>query len=93
MPRRSQKASSRRASSKRRAAPAARTVRVNRAPVLTLWAAVVAERLGYDRASALTLGKAIAGLNARAKGRRLGLYHETPEAERSGAPARARRPE
>jgi hypothetical protein len=26
------------------------TIRVNRAPVLTLWAAVVAERLGFDRA-------------------------------------------
>lgn len=64
-------------------------MRVNRAPVLTLWAAVVAERLGYHRASALTLGKAIAGLNARAKGTRLGLYHETPEAEKKRR-ARAR---
>jgi len=26
------------------------TIRINRAPVLTLWAAVVAERLGFDRA-------------------------------------------
>jgi hypothetical protein len=25
-----------------------RTIRSNRAPVLTLWAAVVAERLGFD---------------------------------------------
>ena len=24
-------------------------IRINRAPVLTLWAAVVAERLGFDR--------------------------------------------
>ena len=32
------------------------TFTINRAPVLTLWAAVVAERLGYDRAAALTLG-------------------------------------
>jgi hypothetical protein len=66
-------------------------VRVNRAPVLTLWATVVAERLGYDRQTALTLGKAVAGLNAVAKGRRLGLYHETPQAERKQrARARAR---
>ncbi len=50
------------------------TVMINRAPVLTLWAAVVAERLGYRRAEALTLGKAVAGLNAQAKGRRLGIY-------------------
>jgi hypothetical protein len=51
---------------------------VNRAPVLTLWAAIVAERLGYPRATALTLGKAVAGLNAQSKGRRLGLYEAPP---------------
>lgn len=52
----------------------AKTVLVNRAPVLTLWAAIVAERLGYRRGTALTLGKAVAGLDAQSKGRRLGLY-------------------
>jgi hypothetical protein len=46
--------------------------------VLTLWGAVVAERLGHDRAAALTLGKAVAGLNAQSKGRRLGIF-EAPE--------------
>ena len=35
----------------------------NRAAVLTLWAAVVAERLGFDRNEALTLGRAVARLN------------------------------
>ena len=50
------------------------TVTVNRAPVLTLWAAVVAERMGYAPDEALTLGKAVAGLNAQAKGRALGIY-------------------
>ncbi len=50
------------------------TIKINRAPVLTLWAAVVARRLGYDEAAALTLGRALAGLNAQSKGRRLGLY-------------------
>ena len=54
--------------------------KINRAPVLTLWATVVAERLGYDAETALTLGKAVAGLNAQSKGRRLGIYEEkTPE--------------
>lgn len=53
-------------------------VQVNRAPVLTLWAAVVAERLGYDRKAALSLGKALAGLNAQSKGQRLGIY-KAPE--------------
>ncbi|MCB1433366.1 MAG: hypothetical protein KDK75_13070 [Alphaproteobacteria bacterium] len=48
--------------------------KVNRAPVLTLWAAIVAERLGFDHDEALTLGRAVAGLNAYAKGKRLGIY-------------------
>jgi hypothetical protein len=52
----------------------ARMVQVNRAPVLTLWASTVAERLGFDRDEALTLGRAVAGLNAYAKGVRLGLF-------------------
>jgi len=55
-------------------APKPPTVTINRAPVLTLWAAVVAERLGYARAEALTLGKAMAGLNAQSKGRMLGIF-------------------
>jgi hypothetical protein len=49
-------------------------VKVNRAPVLTLWVTVVAERLGYAPEEALTLGKAVAGLNAQAKGRKLGIF-------------------
>jgi hypothetical protein len=59
-------------------------VNINRAPVLTLWAAVVAERLGYDHQAALTLGKAVAGLNAQSKGRRLGIFEEPkgPQEER-----------
>ena len=50
------------------------TISINRAPVLTLWAAVVARRLGFDADEALTLAKAMAGLNAQAKGRRLGIF-------------------
>jgi hypothetical protein len=53
---------------------ASTTISINRAPVLTLWAAVVAQRLGFDEDEALTLGKALAGLNAQAKGRRLGIF-------------------
>jgi hypothetical protein len=49
-------------------------VNINRAPVLTLWTAVVAERLGFQRQEALTLGRAVAGLNAQSKGRRLGIF-------------------
>ncbi len=57
-------------------------LKINRAPVLTLWAVIVAERLGYKRDAALTLGKAVAGLDAQSKGKRLGIYEErekTPE--------------
>ncbi len=50
------------------------TVEVNRAPVMTLWATIVAERLGFDRDEALTLGRTFAGLNAQAKGQRLGIF-------------------
>ena len=58
-------------------------IKINRAPVLTLWAAVVAARLGYDQDSALTLGKAVAGLNAQSKGRRLGIYEEKKDDEKN----------
>jgi len=51
---------------------------VNRAPVLTLWAAVVAEVLGFEHDEALTLGRAVAGLNAYLKGVSLGLFQPTP---------------
>jgi hypothetical protein len=49
-------------------------VTINRAPVLALWATVVAERLGFSRDEALSLGKAVTGLNAQAKGQHLGIY-------------------
>ena len=54
-------------------------IQINRAPVLTLWAAVVAERLGFNHGEALSLGKALAGLNAQSKGRRLGIFKPTPK--------------
>jgi len=52
---------------------------VNRAPVLTLWSAVVAEVLGFEHDEALTLGRAVAGLNAYSKGVSLGLFQPTPK--------------
>lgn len=54
-------------------------ITINRAPVLTLWAVVVAERLGYDYDAALTLGKVITGLTAHSKGRRLGIFNAPEE--------------
>lgn len=65
-------------------------VQVNRAPVLTLWAAVVAEHLGFDHAAALSLGKALAGLNAQSKGRTLGIYKPAERPE--GAPPKKAKP-
>jgi len=59
-------------------------VTINRAPVLTLWGAVVAERLGYDRDAALTFGKCLSGLNAQAKGRRLGIFGPPKGPKRAG---------
>ena len=56
------------------------TIQINRAPVLTLWAMVVAQRLGFKRDEALTIGKAVAGQTAHSKGTRLGIYEPTAKA-------------
>lgn len=60
------------------------TIRINRAPVLTLWAAVVAERLGSSWETALTVGRAVAGMTAHSKGVWLGIY--APSEERPQEP-------
>ena len=62
------------------------TVMMNRAPVLTLWATIVAEHLGYEPDTALSLGKAVAGLNAQSKGRMLGIYGHPKAPELGGKP-------
>ena len=72
---------------------APKTLTINRAPVLTLWAAVVAERLGFDRDESVTLGRALAGLNAQSKGRRLGIFKpaepgEAPKKKRAAEPGK-----
>jgi hypothetical protein len=67
-------------------------IRVNRAPVLTLGATVVAERLGYPPETALTLGRFVAGSSARAKARRLGISDEKQEAEERHARAAELKP-
>ncbi|PWS34298.1 hypothetical protein DFH01_25055 [Falsiroseomonas bella] len=54
-------------------------IKVNRAPVLTLWAAVVAERLGHPPDTALSLASAVAGTAAHAKAKRLGLAEDRPQ--------------
>lgn len=52
---------------------------MNRAPVLTLWAAVVAERLGHDRDAAITLSRAVAGSSARVKAKAIGIAEDAHE--------------
>jgi hypothetical protein len=54
------------------AAPA--TLRINRAPVLALWVAVVAQRQGFSFQEGLTFGKWVSGTLAQSKGRSLGIY-------------------
>lgn len=66
------------------------TVKINRAPVMTLWAMVVAERLGFDHEEALSLAKAVTGLNAQSKGQRLGIFEPGQE---KGEAARERQPD
>lgn len=40
---------------------------------------MVAERLGFKPDEVLSLGKALAGLNAQSKGQRLGIFKPTPK--------------
>src|SRR5690242_19537360 len=46
-------------------------------------------RLGFDEDDALTLGKAGAGLNAQAKGRRLGIFKKPTEARARNSGSRS----
>jgi hypothetical protein len=54
------------------------TLQINCAPVLTLWAAVVAERLRFTWDEALMRGRAVAGRNAPATGKARELCTPTP---------------
>ena len=56
-------------------------IEINRAPVLTLWATIVARRAGLSNDEALSIGRAVAGLTAQSKGRRLGVYKQASESE------------
>jgi hypothetical protein len=64
------------------------TLRINRAPVLTLWASIVAERIDLPHEAALTAGQAVAGMTAHAKGVRLGIYAQPDESRPKPAPAK-----
>jgi len=72
--------------------PASPPVAVNRATVLTLWAMVVAERLGYPSETALMLGRAVCSASARTKARRLDIMDEAQEATERRAAAAGMKP-
>ncbi|TRM67729.1 hypothetical protein BD626DRAFT_395140 [Schizophyllum amplum] len=52
---------------------------VNRAPLMTAWAAVVAERLGFAKEEALSIASAFTEMNAITKGVSLGIYAKGKE--------------
>ena len=72
-----------------------KTIEINRAPVMTLWAVVVAERLGHPHEEALTLGRAVTGLNAYSKAKAIGLVRgaEKEPAERKAKAEPGTRPD
>ena len=55
---------------------------INRAPVLTLWAAVVAEKtFSVSFTEALSLGSAVASVTARGKGMSIGIFRKEDDSE------------
>jgi hypothetical protein len=67
-------------------------ITINRAPVLTLWVSVVAERLGYSPEEAYTYGRWVAGTLAATKGRSLGVIHPSnKDKKKTSADAQGRR--
>ncbi|KIY74050.1 hypothetical protein CYLTODRAFT_406103 [Cylindrobasidium torrendii FP15055 ss-10] len=55
---------------------ARRSVVINRAPIMSAWALVVAERQGFQRAEALSIASVYTEMNALSKGVSLGVYKE-----------------
>ncbi|KAG6873771.1 hypothetical protein C0995_011590 [Termitomyces sp. Mi166 len=51
-----------------------KTTVINRAPLMTLWAMTVAERLGFRREEALSIASVYTEMNAMAKGVSLGIH-------------------
>ncbi|TPX65396.1 hypothetical protein SpCBS45565_g05198 [Spizellomyces sp. 'palustris'] len=49
---------------------------INRAPVLCLWAASVADREGWEWKTCLSIGKAITTMFAQSKGKSLGIFEK-----------------
>ncbi|KXN89656.1 hypothetical protein AN958_05523 [Leucoagaricus sp. SymC.cos] len=52
---------------------------INRAPIMTAWSMVVAERLGFKRDEALSIASVYTEMNAISKGVSLGIFKESRE--------------
>ncbi|KAM0751778.1 hypothetical protein T439DRAFT_324970 [Meredithblackwellia eburnea MCA 4105] len=57
---------------------------VNRAPVMTAWATVVAERLGFRRQEALSIAQVYTELNANSKGVSIGIMPASANQSNAG---------
>ncbi|KZO97951.1 hypothetical protein CALVIDRAFT_48600 [Calocera viscosa TUFC12733] len=58
-----------------------RSVVINRAPVMAAWATIVAERIGFKREEALSIGSVYTEMNATSKGISLGIFNKSKENE------------
>ncbi|KAL0576922.1 hypothetical protein V5O48_005068 [Marasmius crinis-equi] len=56
-----------------------KSVVINRAPLMTIWATVVAERMGFKREEALSIASVYTEMNAISKGVTLGIFEEGKE--------------
>ena len=65
-------------------------IAINRAPVLNLWVAVVAQRQGYSFEEGLTFGRWVSGTLAQSKGRSLGIFEAKEVSEEEKAAKRRR---
>ncbi|KAJ7228585.1 hypothetical protein GGX14DRAFT_547571 [Mycena pura] len=59
---------------------------VNRAPLLTAWATLVAERLGFQREEALSIASVYTEMNAISKGVSMGVYKQGSEIGMEASP-------
>jgi hypothetical protein len=55
-------------------------IQVNRAPILALWATIVAEALGHPPDTPLILGRHVTSTSARIKAKSIGMMDEAMEA-------------
>ncbi|CAM9278914.1 unnamed protein product [Discosporangium mesarthrocarpum] len=60
-------------------------VKINRSPVMVLWAAVVAQRMSFEWSEGLSVGRAVADWLAQRKGEYLGIFSSEGSGSNDGA--------